>query len=58
VIITENMICPHMIGNDIGCGMSLFRTDIERRRMKLERMIILEFSYIRNNIAIYGKAML
>jgi release factor H-coupled RctB family protein len=39
VIITENMIYPHLIGNDIGCGMSLFRTEIERRKMKLERMI-------------------
>lgn len=39
VFITEEILYPHLIGNDIGCGMSLFMADIEKRKFKLERMI-------------------
>jgi release factor H-coupled RctB family protein len=39
VFITEGIIYPHIIGNDIGCGMSLFMTGIKRRRVKVERMV-------------------
>lgn len=39
VFVTEGIIYPHLIGNDIGCGMSLFMTDVEKRKFKLERMI-------------------
>lgn len=39
VFITEGVLYPHLIGNDIGCGMSLFMTDIQKRKFKLERMI-------------------
>ncbi|MCL1983099.1 MAG: RNA ligase RtcB family protein [Clostridiales bacterium] len=35
--VTENTIYPHLIGNDIGCGMSLYSTSIEKKRMKLDR---------------------
>ena len=35
--ITENIIYPHLIGNDIGCGVSLFMTAIEKKKMKLDR---------------------
>lgn len=37
VFITEGILYPHLIGNDIGCGMSLFMTDVENRKFKLER---------------------
>ncbi|WHH58571.1 RtcB family protein [Petroclostridium sp. X23] len=33
-VVTEGMIYPHIIGNDIGCGMGLFRTGIERKKLK------------------------
>ncbi len=38
-IITEDVIYPHLVGNDIGCGMGMFMTDIEKRKCKIERMI-------------------
>jgi release factor H-coupled RctB family protein len=30
-------IYPHLIGTDIGCGMALFRTDLPRKALKLDR---------------------
>lgn len=39
VFTTENRIYPHLIGNDIGCGMSLFSTGVERKKVKLERIV-------------------
>jgi release factor H-coupled RctB family protein len=38
-IITEGIIYPHLIGNDIGCGMSMFITDMEKRKIKIDRLI-------------------
>jgi len=38
-IITEGIIYPHLVGNDVGCGMSMFITDIEKRKFKLDRLI-------------------
>ena len=38
-IITEDIIYPHLVGNDIGCGMAMFVTDIEKRKLKLERLV-------------------
>ncbi|MCX7749886.1 MAG: RNA ligase RtcB family protein [Clostridia bacterium] len=38
-IITEGLIYPHLIGNDIGCGMSYFMTEMERRKVKPDRMV-------------------
>ena len=35
--VTESVICPHLIGGDIGCGMALFETDMVRRDAKLDR---------------------
>jgi release factor H-coupled RctB family protein len=35
--VTENVIYPHLIGGDIGCGMALFQTDLVRRDAKLDR---------------------
>lgn len=39
VFTTENRIYPHLIGNDIGCGMSLFSTAIERKKVKFDRLV-------------------
>ncbi|KNY25165.1 RNA ligase RtcB family protein [Pseudobacteroides cellulosolvens] len=38
-IITEDMIYPHLIGNDIGCGMSIYTTSIEKRKIKTDKII-------------------
>ncbi len=38
-IITEGVIYPHLVGNDVGCGMSMFMTDLEKRKLKIDRMI-------------------
>src|SRR6185295_1767500 len=29
--VTDEVIYPHVIGGDIGCGMALFKTDLPRR---------------------------
>lgn len=36
---TQNRIYPHIIGNDIGCGMGLFYTGIKRKQYKQERWV-------------------
>jgi release factor H-coupled RctB family protein len=35
--VTEGLIYPYLIGGDIGCGMALFKTDLARRDVKLDR---------------------
>ena len=35
--VTGNVIYPHLIGGDIGCGMAFFKTDLVRRDAKLDR---------------------
>jgi len=35
--VTDGVIYPHLIGGDIGCGMALFKTDLEGRKAKLDR---------------------
>lgn len=35
--VSEDMIYPHLIGTDIGCGMAWFETDLLRRKAKLDR---------------------
>jgi len=42
--VTENVIYPHIIGGDIGCGMALFKTDLLRRDAKLDRWAALRFN--------------
>lgn len=32
-------IYPHLVGNDIGCGMALWSTDLQRRKVKLDRWV-------------------
>lgn len=39
VLITEGIIYPHFIGNDIGCGMSLFITEINKQKNKTDKMV-------------------
>ena len=41
--VTEDVIYPHLIGGDIGCGMALFKTDLVRRDAKLDRWAALRF---------------
>jgi release factor H-coupled RctB family protein len=36
---TEGIIYPHIIGNDIGCGMGLFKTGISLKKLKIDRII-------------------
>lgn len=38
-IITKDVIYPYLIGNDIGCGMSLFLTGMEKRKIKIDKII-------------------
>src|SRR6266436_8779641 len=42
--VTEDVIYPHVIGNDIGCGMALFKTSLLRREVKLDRWATLRFN--------------
>ncbi|MDR0355852.1 MAG: RtcB family protein [Deltaproteobacteria bacterium] len=36
-VISRDFIYPYILGNDVGCGMALFETDIPCRRFKLDR---------------------
>jgi release factor H-coupled RctB family protein len=42
--VTEDVIYPHLIGGDIGCGMALFKTNLLRREVKLDRWSQLRFN--------------
>jgi release factor H-coupled RctB family protein len=42
--VTEDVIYPHLIGGDIGCGMALFKTNLLRREAKLDRWAQLRFN--------------
>lgn len=35
--ISEDVIYPHIIGNDIGCGMALFTTGIKKTKFKVDK---------------------
>lgn len=37
--ITKEIIYPHIVGNDIGCGMALFSTGINRKKFKIPRVM-------------------
>src|SRR5512136_691619 len=41
--VTEGLVYPYLIGGDIGCGMALFKTDIVRRDVKLDRWARIPF---------------
>lgn len=36
--LSEGVVYPHLVGNDIGCGMGMWRTAIESRRAKPEKL--------------------
>lgn len=36
---SERYIYPHLIGNDIGCGMALFRLDVPVRKFKIDKLM-------------------
>lgn len=36
---TKDIIYPHIIGNDIGCGMTLFKIGISKKKFKKDRWI-------------------
>lgn len=36
---TESVIYPHIVGNDIGCGMALFETGIKRTKFKTDKAV-------------------
>ncbi|MCL2591738.1 MAG: RNA ligase RtcB family protein [Defluviitaleaceae bacterium] len=38
-VITEGIIYPHLIGTDIGCGMSTYSTDIEVSKLKTDKWV-------------------
>jgi release factor H-coupled RctB family protein len=42
--VTEDVIYPHVIGGDIGCGMALFKTNLLRREVRLDRWAQLRFN--------------
>ena len=37
--LSENVIYPALIGNDIGCGMTLFDTGISARKLKVDKLL-------------------
>jgi len=41
--VTEGLVYPYLIGGDIGCGMALFKTDLVRRDVKLDRWAQIPF---------------
>lgn len=38
-IAAHGFIYPHLAGNDIGCGMALWQTDLSSRKLKLDRWV-------------------
>lgn len=38
-VVTKDKIYPHLIGTDIGCGMSLYNTGILKRKIKIEKWV-------------------
>ena len=42
--LTDEVIYPRLIGSDIGCGMALFKTNLLRSEVKLERWAGLRFN--------------
>jgi len=42
-MVTEDVVYPFLVGNDIGCGIGLWKTDLARRKAKLDRWTELRF---------------
>jgi release factor H-coupled RctB family protein len=41
--VTEGLIYPYLVGGDIGCGMALFKIDLVRRDVELDRWAQIPF---------------
>jgi release factor H-coupled RctB family protein len=39
VFACERFIYPHLVGNDIGCGMGLWQTDLKKGKLKLDQWV-------------------
>lgn len=39
IFVSEAVAYPHLVGNDIGCGYGLFRTDLKARKLKVDRFV-------------------
>jgi len=37
--ISEGVLYPHLVGNDIGCGIALWQTGLHSRRVKRDRLV-------------------
>src|SRR3989454_10582886 len=37
--VSKGRFYPHLVGNDIGCGMGHWQTDIEKRKAKRDKMV-------------------
>ena len=37
--VCEGLVYPHLVGNDIGCGMGLWATDLQKRKAKRDRWV-------------------
>lgn len=37
VFASETFFYPHLVGNDVGCGMALWKTDLKRRKIKRDK---------------------
>ncbi|MGC8491933.1 MAG: RtcB family protein [Syntrophobacteraceae bacterium] len=39
VFASVGVFYPYLVGNDVGCGMALWKTDLKRRKIKLDRWV-------------------
>ena len=39
VFASVGIFYPYLVGNDVGCGMGLWKTDLNRRKLKLDRWV-------------------
>ena len=37
--VTQDQIYPHLVGSDIGCGMGLWKLDVTKRQVKLDKWV-------------------
>ena len=38
-VLSRGVLYPHLLGNDIGCGMSLFDTGVKKKKFKQEKWV-------------------
>jgi len=38
-IVTESVVYPHLVGNDIGCGMGLWQSTLKVRKVKTDQLL-------------------